>query len=278
MCSTSLHRSQFVATFMGSTTTWSSCFGCVLLSSSASTPSMLARALSLSFSLSLSLYHSFFFTLFTLSRPSTVSLVAPPFSLFSPFLFCLSSPLLPSILPTSTHDKSALTQQLITLSIPDRVLSRQVGGEIPETNYIFMGDFVDRGSHSVETFLLLVALKVRGRRRTCDSRTRLCLVLQESAHAHTARHDTTGALPEPTGVDQREPRESTNHTGVCHATLLPSPTSHHSQRGMFVPQTTQTHLIACRCTGFMTSVSESTDRPTCGCTAQRCLTALVCPR
>jgi len=37
----------------------------------------------------------------------------------------------------------------------------RVGGEIPETNYIFMGDFVDRGSHSVETFLLLLALKVR---------------------------------------------------------------------------------------------------------------------
>jgi len=37
----------------------------------------------------------------------------------------------------------------------------QVGGECPDTNYLFMGDFVDRGYYSVETFLLLLALKVR---------------------------------------------------------------------------------------------------------------------
>ena len=37
----------------------------------------------------------------------------------------------------------------------------RVGGECPQTKYIFMGDFVDRGFHSVETFLLLLSLKVR---------------------------------------------------------------------------------------------------------------------
>ena len=37
----------------------------------------------------------------------------------------------------------------------------RVGGECPATNYLFLGDFVDRGFYSVETFLLLLALKVR---------------------------------------------------------------------------------------------------------------------
>ncbi|OMJ25716.1 Serine/threonine-protein phosphatase 4 catalytic subunit [Smittium culicis] len=37
----------------------------------------------------------------------------------------------------------------------------KVGSKCPSTNYLFMGDFVDRGFYSVETFLLLLALKVR---------------------------------------------------------------------------------------------------------------------
>ncbi|XP_952661.1 serine/threonine protein phosphatase pp-x isozyme 1, putative [Theileria annulata] len=37
----------------------------------------------------------------------------------------------------------------------------EVGNDIPQTSYLFMGDFVDRGYYSVETFLLLLCFKVR---------------------------------------------------------------------------------------------------------------------
>lgn len=37
----------------------------------------------------------------------------------------------------------------------------KIGGDAPYVTYLFMGDFVDRGLYSVETFILLLALKVR---------------------------------------------------------------------------------------------------------------------
>lgn len=37
----------------------------------------------------------------------------------------------------------------------------EIGGNCPTTNYIFLGDYVDRGFNSIETFLILLALKVK---------------------------------------------------------------------------------------------------------------------
>ena len=50
--------------------------------------------------------------------------------------------------------------EILVLAPGWKSILTQVGGDVPDTNYLFMGDFVDRGFYSVETFLLLLALKV----------------------------------------------------------------------------------------------------------------------
>ncbi|GFH25656.1 serine/threonine-protein phosphatase, partial [Haematococcus lacustris] len=61
----------------------------------------------------------------------------------------------------------------------------RIGGNCPDTNYLFMGDYVDRGYHSVESVSVLVALKVRFRERMAS---------MMSAYGSMAMQKSGGAL------------------------------------------------------------------------------------
>ena len=77
----------------------------------------------------------------------------------------------------------------------------QVGGECPDTNYLFMGDFVDRGYYSVETFLLLLALKVR------NSLLRLNFAFNKLLYNDQLTIIFAGEIPRKNHAYSRQPRE-----------------------------------------------------------------------
>lgn len=107
----------------------------------------------------------------------------------------------------------------------------RVGGDIPETNYIFMGDFVDRGSHSVETFLLLLALKVLITDPPSPSLTfSLCPCMCVLKHTDINMKwkfwpSCEGAISWQNCIDSRKSWKQTNNTGMhsyIHIYISPS--------------------------------------------------------
>ena len=116
--------------------------------------------------------------------------------------------------------KHSPTAPYLICSLATVLARRQVGGQVPEVNYVFMGDFVDRGYYSVETFLLLLALKVRPAciqsyyQWSCATTAPLPLPTAPDAHSVTYVTYITGAFPEASHAHPRQPREPADHAGL----------------------------------------------------------------
>ena len=72
---------------------------------------------------------------------------------------------LKTVLATESNVKNVATPVSIVGDLHGQFLDLlelfRVGGDAPSTNYLFLGDYVDRGAQSVETISLLVCLKLR---------------------------------------------------------------------------------------------------------------------
>ena len=73
----------------------------------------------------------------------------------------------PKLSKTQTNSKNQQVRIPVTVcgdlhgQFADALELLKIGGSPPETNYLFMGDYVDRGHYSVETITLMILFKVR---------------------------------------------------------------------------------------------------------------------
>jgi len=60
----------------------------------------------------------------------------------------------------------------------------RIGGKIPDTNYLFLGDYINRGFQSVETICLLTCYKLRYPERITLLRGMLFIIIRLNCHDH----------------------------------------------------------------------------------------------